>query len=47
MDNKKFIINDFISSLQKNIVFDNSRIILINGCAGSRKTDTIIKKRYT
>ena len=44
MDNKNFIINDFVSSLQKNIVFDNSRIILINGCAGSRKTDTIIKK---
>lgn len=34
----------FINKTQENIVFDNSRIILINGCAGSRKTDTIIKK---
>ena len=34
----------FINPLQEQIVFDNSRIILINGCAGSRKTDTIIKK---
>ena len=34
----------FINLLQKQIVQDNSRIIQINGCAGSRKTDTIIKK---
>ena len=42
-DNIKQII-EFINPLQEKIVFDNSRIILINGCAGSRKTDTIIKK---
>ena len=35
---------EFINPLQEKIVMDNSRIILINGCAGSRKTDTIIKK---
>lgn len=34
----------FINLLQETIVYDESRIILINGCAGSRKTDTIIKK---
>lgn len=31
------------SNQQKNIVLDDSRIKLINGCAGSGKTDTIIK----
>jgi len=35
---------EFINPLQKTIVMDESRLILINGCAGSRKTDTIIKK---
>ncbi len=34
----------FINQTQETIVKDESRIILINGCAGSRKTDTIIKK---
>ena len=34
----------FINSLQEKIVLDPSRIIQINGCAGSRKTDTVIKK---
>ena len=34
----------FINPLQEQIVFDESRLVLINGCAGSRKTDTIIKK---
>ena len=34
----------FVNPLQEKIVLDNSKIILINGCAGSRKTDTIIKK---
>jgi len=35
--------NFYFSNEQKNIIEDNSRIKLINGCAGSRKTDTIIK----
>lgn len=34
----------FINKTQENIVMDESRLILINGCAGSRKTDTLIKK---
>lgn len=34
----------FINQTQKDIVMDESRLILINGCAGSRKTDTLIKK---
>lgn len=34
----------FINQTQKDIVMDVSRLILINGCAGSRKTDTLIKK---
>lgn len=44
--NKKDInkLINFINPLQKTIVLDESRIILLNGCAGSRKTDTIIKK---
>lgn len=37
-------IIQFIDTTQENIVMDKSRIILINGCAGSRKTDTLIKK---
>jgi superfamily I DNA/RNA helicase len=37
-------IIQFINYTQETIVMDNSRIILINGCAGSRKTDTLIKK---
>ena len=32
----------FASELQKNIVNDNSNLKLINGCAGSRKTETLI-----
>lgn len=40
--NNNFI--SFINQTQKDIVLDESRIILINGCAGSRKTDTLIKK---
>lgn len=42
-----FYIEDLISyinPLQKEIVENKSRLIIINGCAGSRKTDTIIKK---
>jgi hypothetical protein len=35
--------NFYFSNEQKNIIEDDSRIKLINGCAGSRKTDTIIK----
>ena len=35
--------NFYFSKEQKNIIEDDSRIKLINGCAGSRKTDTIIK----
>ncbi len=34
----------YINPLQEIIVKDSSKIILINGCAGSRKTDTLIKK---
>lgn len=34
----------FINQTQKDIVMDENRLILINGCAGSRKTDTLIKK---
>ncbi len=34
---------DFISDIQKRIVTDNDRVKLVNGCAGSRKTDTIVK----
>ena len=43
--NLSIINNDnyYFSNEQKNIIEDNSRIKLINGCAGSRKTDTIIK----
>lgn len=41
-DIKNYI--QFIDQTQENIVIDKSRIILINGCAGSRKTDTLIKK---
>ena len=33
----------FISQEQQNIVLDKSRIKLVNGCAGGRKTDTLIK----
>jgi hypothetical protein len=33
----------FCSQEQRNIVDDESQIKLINGCAGSRKTDTLIK----
>jgi hypothetical protein len=35
---------NYSSILQKKIIEDSSRITLINGCAGSRKTDTLIKK---
>ena len=35
--------NFYFSEEQKIIIEDSSRIKLINGCAGSRKTDTIIK----
>ena len=41
-DIKNYI--QFINQTQESIVMDESRIILINGCAGSRKTDTLIKK---
>lgn len=34
---------DFISDTQRHIVLDDNRIKLVNGCAGSRKTDTIVK----
>lgn len=34
---------EFISDLQKEIVKDKSNYKIINGCAGSRKTDTLIK----
>lgn len=34
---------EFISEQQKNIVLSTSRFRLINGCAGSHKTDTLIK----
>ena len=34
---------DFISDIQRHIVMDDDRIKLVNGCAGSRKTDTIVK----
>lgn len=34
---------NFISEEQKNIVLDKSRIKLVNGCAGGRKTDSLIK----
>jgi len=34
----------FCSEEQKNIIYDESQIKLINGCAGSRKTDTLIKQ---
>lgn len=34
---------DFISEQQQNIVTSNDKYKLINGCAGSRKTDTLIK----
>jgi hypothetical protein len=33
----------FVSETQRQIVTDNHRIKLINGCAGSRKTDTLVK----
>ena len=42
LDIKNYI--KFINQTQENIVMDKSRIIVINGCAGSRKTDTLIKK---
>ena len=34
---------EFISEQQKSIVLSNAQYKLINGCAGSRKTDTLIK----
>ena len=34
---------DFISEAQQKIVFSDSKYKLINGCAGSHKTDTLIK----
>lgn len=34
---------NFVSEEQKNIVIDNSRIKIVNGAAGGRKTDTLIK----
>lgn len=34
---------DFFSEQQKEIVLSNERFKLINGCAGSRKTDTLVK----
>ena len=34
---------EFISNIQKNIVLSKSNLKLINGCAGSRKTDTLVK----
>ena len=34
---------NFVSEEQKNIVTDNSRIKIVNGAAGGRKTDTLIK----
>lgn len=43
---KVFVINkemEFISLEQKRIVTDLSRIKKVSGCAGSRKTDTMIK----
>jgi hypothetical protein len=39
----KTIELNYISDTQKNIVRDPSNLKLINGCAGSRKTDTLIK----
>lgn len=34
---------EFISDVQRRIVMEPHRIKLVNGCAGSRKTDTIVK----
>ena len=34
---------EFISKIQREIVLSPSNLKLINGCAGSRKTDTLIK----
>ena len=34
---------EFISSEQEKIVNDRSKIRKVSGCAGSRKTDTMIK----
>ena len=34
---------EYISDIQKNIVESNAKYKLINGCAGSRKTDTLLK----
>ena len=34
---------EYISNIQKNIVESNATYKLINGCAGSRKTDTLLK----
>ena len=38
---------EFISEQQKSIVLSNAQYKLINGCAGSRKTDTLIKCAIT
>jgi hypothetical protein len=34
---------NFVSEEQEKIVIDNSRIKIVNGCAGGRKTDSLIK----
>lgn len=34
---------EYISRVQQSIVTDQVRVKLVNGCAGSRKTDTIVK----
>lgn len=34
---------EYISKMQETIVNSDSILKLINGCAGSRKTDTLIK----
>ena len=38
---------NFISNQQKKIVKSNNKYKLINGCAGSNKTDTLIKCALT
>lgn len=37
---------DFISSIQKDIVRCEDKRVLVNGCAGSRKTDTLVKRGF-
>jgi superfamily I DNA/RNA helicase len=43
MRNINNIKMEFISEQQKDIVLSNEKYKLINGCAGSNKTDTLIK----